>query len=32
MTKACVALKQYLSNIGFESDADFLRESIQLMR
>ena len=32
MTKASVALKQYLSKIGFEGDVDFLRESIQLMK
>ena len=31
MTKASVALKQYLSKIGLEGDVDFLRESIQLM-
>ena len=31
MTKASVALKQYLSNIGLEGDVDFLRESIQLL-
>ncbi len=31
MTKASVALKQYLSKIGLEGDVDFLRKSIQLM-
>ena len=31
MTKASVALKQYLYNIGLEGDVGFLRESIQLM-
>lgn len=31
MTKPSVALKQYLSNIGLESDTDFHRDSIQLM-
>lgn len=31
MTKASVALKRYLSNIGLDGDVDFLRESIQLM-
>jgi putative transposase len=31
MTKASVALKQYLSNIGLDGDVDFLREGIQLM-
>jgi transposase-like protein len=31
MTQTSVALKQYLSNIGLDGDADFLRESIQLL-
>jgi transposase-like protein len=31
MTKASVALKEYLSNIGLEADVDFLQESIQVL-
>ena len=31
MTNPTIALKQYLSNIGLDSDVDFLRDSIQLM-
>jgi putative transposase len=31
MTQTSVALKQYLSNVGLDGDADFLRESIQLL-
>ena len=31
MTKACVALKLYLSYIGLEGDIDILREGIKLL-
>lgn len=31
MTDATIALKEYLINIGLESDADFLRQGVQLL-
>ena len=31
MTKASVALKEYLINIGLDEDVDLMRESVQLL-